>query len=316
MVFIRDIASLRLTFVFTLFPCQQVLASPASQVIQPDTGPLSLFELVQKTFHRIVEVGFLRGILTWLLILGCLVCLLIGVLNGLAAYLRRHDPKLWEQHDEINTFEGEKDEEEEPASSSVGKRLNRPDTEHTDKLQSQCQSRISRYLASNPSIPITKISIRASPRRPPTTTCALSAPSWSSPRTPTRTPVTPLRSALSKSPASSRQSSRVRTLVLESTSVSTGRTGYPSPKSVHWADEIQGHTGPQIEIDIGSRRVDGHSFNTVDALDAFSLPTYYSNPTSQTHDRTSSFTKTLITVQDVEHPSDRVTLMKLDGDTS
>ncbi|KIW30731.1 uncharacterized protein PV07_02435 [Cladophialophora immunda] len=331
----RNITFPPLLFVFVLFCCQKVLSSPVPQIIEPDPGPLSFLELVQTTLYRIIEVGFLKGILTSLLVLECLVCLLIGALSGLAAYLRHHDTKLWERHEELYVFEDGKNEEEE--SSPVERHMNGSGHRNNDTSPSQTPSRISRYLSRNTSIPVTKISIHASPCRTSTTNSVLSnsvlsAPAWI-PRTPIRSPVRPLRSALSKSPPSSRRTVPFQTPLFGSSEVSVSSTSPPNPKSVHWADEVQmttmeiifsrdraistkGRPGVHIATDTRICRIDGHDLDISDALADLSSPLCHSYPIFQTHKHKSTFATSCIQVQDAEFLSDGTTSMKLEGDTS
>ncbi|KIW55254.1 hypothetical protein PV05_07548 [Exophiala xenobiotica] len=209
------------------------LASPVPRISSPEIGALSFAELFLQTFRRILELGFLQGVAIALLVLGCLVCLLICVLCALAAYIDRNDTAVWDKDLERN---------DQRYSSSEKRNHSRNDSPENRGRKS--------YYADRPS-PITKISIHASPSpRRTTPQSSPSKPQRQNSRS--RSPTTPLRSALSKSP--SRR---------ESIFFGLKRSSRPSsPKSVRWADELgvsvlatvqikTAEDGAEIEIDIG-----------------------------------------------------------------
>ncbi|KAH0847820.1 hypothetical protein FOPE_01008 [Fonsecaea pedrosoi] len=287
----------------------------------------------QETFYRIIEIGFVKGILISLLVLGSLVCLLIGALGGLAVYLRHHDTKLWEGHGELYVFEGGKDEDEEVDISCVKNNSKRSGLRYSDKSQLQSQSRTSRYLSSNLSVPVTRISIYGSPRRMSTTKSDPSAKPWTT-RGSVQNAIGPLRSALSRSPPLLKGSPRGQLPLSSETRsrrISMSSTS-PTPKSVRWADEIQMTTaeisfsreratsakagsGSHIAKDTRSCGIDGQALDIGDALPDSSSPTYRMFCLSQTPQHTTTFSKMCIQSQDTGHPSDRAMSMKLEGDT-
>ncbi|KAJ9645503.1 hypothetical protein H2204_001083 [Knufia peltigerae] len=231
---------------------QPGLTGPVPQIIHPDLGSLSLSELFLQTFRRIMELGFVQGVVSALLILGCLICMLICVLCALAAYFDRNDKGRWDRNDlELN--------DDYVYSSPREKR-------HADGNSTSSPVRRGRkahHCLSRQQPVVTKISVVASPF-----SCRRKA---SSPPSPPRyhpqnnrtssPPVTPLRSALSKSPSPPCQRHSVYLGVKRSPSSSA------SPKSVRWADELgvsvlatvqvtnsSSHEGTDWEIDIGMTR--------------------------------------------------------------
>lgn len=229
---------------FALSGIQRVLASPTPRISSPEIDTLSFFELAQQTFQRILELGFLRGIVFSLLILGCLVLLLICVLGGLATYLRRNDTNMREKL-EVDQFEKEPDRDN-PFSTTDKKKSN---THEACNFRPQTRDRISRYILSHPNTyPVTKINVRPSPRRA-NTTIKPSSPSTSSysPSSP-QTPTT-LRSALSKSPPRTRRFSSTQSFVF---GFPRRASRTPSPKSVRWADQIQVSVAATVQMSLCS----------------------------------------------------------------
>ncbi|EXJ61529.1 hypothetical protein A1O7_01957, partial [Cladophialophora yegresii CBS 114405] len=200
----------------------------------PEADTLSFTELAQKAFLRILELGFIRGVVVSLFILCALVCLLIGTLQALAAYLHHHDTKLWETYEEIQACADVEKEVQEAADS---RRSSVIEEFRRYNLQCQKQSRTSRYIMANPSTPITNINVHTSPRRDAVATSPYS-PSETRFLTPIRPTSTPLRSALSKSPPSSKCLLSARSYLFGSRSTSTSTCLTPSPKYVRWADQI------------------------------------------------------------------------------
>ena len=193
------------------------MASPVPKIFSPEIGQLSFLELVQQAAHRTVELGFTRGILASLLVLGSLACALICVLSALAAYMQRRDIIIAGR---VGYYYQESEQEEYlggfPISAS---------SKDMSQFKPLTQTRLSRYiLSSSPSptaSPITKITIHASSSRG-TRDTSLSSPLSS-----------PLRSALSRSPPSRLKTGKLFFF-------GTRRRASPSsPKSVRWADEIQ-----------------------------------------------------------------------------
>lgn len=215
-------------------PLPPVLASPVHRISSPEMGTLSFSELAEQTVRRILELGFTRGILSSLLILGSLVCLLICALAGLGAYLRRHDTYLSEKARMRDRYEGKQQE----MKSNIFA---------TCQFRPRTRTRLSRYIFTGPSSPVTRINIHASsiPRKIVTT--PLSTPSKlpnistrvsSSPQT------SPLRSALSKS-------TRPRVSRTHSFFFPSRRRSSPvSPKSVRWADQIAVSVTATVEMSV------------------------------------------------------------------
>ncbi|KIW19026.1 hypothetical protein PV08_03316 [Exophiala spinifera] len=231
------------------FAPQPGLTAHVPQIISPGWGSLSFSEMFLQAFQSILDLGFVQGVVSGLLILGCLTCLLICVLCALAAYFDRVDKGRWDKDLELN---------EDYVSSSP------PHTKRHSNRTSRSirRGRKSHYLSRPPVV--TKISVVASPF-----SCQSELSSSSSPpsppryhsqdvRTSTSPPTTPLRSALSNSPPPTCQR---RSLVLGvKRTPSSG-----SPKSVRWADELgvavlatvqvtSSREGPDWEIDIGMTR--------------------------------------------------------------
>ncbi|KAK4943353.1 hypothetical protein LTR10_017027 [Elasticomyces elasticus] len=222
----------------------QALASPVARISAPKTDALSFAELIVRTFQRILDLGFLQGVLSTLLIVGCLVGLLICGLCALVNYMRHVDTG--EMYENVGISESGE------LYFSKHEKRGRDDSS------------------------VTKISIHtsSSPRHvlPPS-----NAPSRSS-RTasPSRSLSPPLRSALSKSPSPARR--RQLTFFGSRTSSPTG-----SSKSVRWADEIQvsviatfvdSHTSEkvaEVEMDIGVSRYE----KAADLEDSTDVPPAY-----------------------------------------
>ncbi|KIV81492.1 hypothetical protein PV11_03676 [Exophiala sideris] len=263
----------------------QALASPVARISTSKTDALSFAELIVRTFQRILDLGFLQGVLSTLLIVGCLVGLLICGLCALVNYMRHVDTG--ELYDNVGISEsGElfftKHEKRGRDVSSLS--FSHP----------QNRSRISRYLLSRQDSSVTKISIHtsSSPRHvlPPS-----NAPSRSS-RTasPSRSLSPPLRSALSKSPSPARR--RQLTFFGSRTPSPTG-----SSKSVRWADEIQvsviatfvdSHTSEkvaEVEMDIGLSRYE----KAIDVEDSTDAPPAYNVAASNDTIRASETEKVL-----------------------
>lgn len=256
-----------LTGFLLLLAIPRGLTYPIPRISASDVGALSFTELAQETFRRILELGFLRGILASLLVLGCLVCLLICVLSGLAAYLRRNDRQLWEK----SGGSQEKNSEPEKAQLYSKKGESRHCPQDNPSLQPQPESRVARYILGHRSSPVTRIRIHTSSlwqkaTDPPSSP---SSPSRNSSNNPSpRSPSTPLRSALSKSPSSPCRFSRAQIFFL-----GRRRSGpSTSPKSVRWADQLQvsvtasvelsfDPVDPESEADIGLRRADGDNLD-------------------------------------------------------
>ncbi|KEF56593.1 uncharacterized protein A1O9_06782 [Exophiala aquamarina CBS 119918] len=215
----------------TLLPIRHVMASPIPQIFSPEMGQLSFAELIQQSLRRILERGFVGGILYSILILGCLICALICVFCALWAILERRD-----------------------SSFQVGRRTlfsDKNGTTHeaspTYKYRPQTETRLSRFVLSSPSSkttsPATKITIRASSVRKSKTTPPSSPPPSSS----SLSRSTPLRSALSKTPPS--QPSTTQSFFFGSRRRSSPAS---SPKSVRWADDIEVSIFTTVEMKVGN----------------------------------------------------------------
>ncbi|KAL6240936.1 hypothetical protein RBB50_012195 [Rhinocladiella similis] len=265
------------------FAPQHGLTSPVPQIISPELGSLSLSELFLQTFQRILKLGFVQGVVSALLILGCLVCMLICVLCALAAYFDRNDKGRWDR---------DRDRDLELNDDYV---YSSPHEKRHANLRTGSPIRRGRkayYLGREPVV--TKISVVASPfsRRPKS-----SASSPSPPPSPPRyhpqnvrtssPPATPLRSALSKSPSPPCHRHSLFFGVKRSPSSS-------SPKSVRWADELgvsvlatvqvtNRREGADWEIDIGMARPQSTS-----AIEDSSTSTSTDAPPAYTCDATDS----------------------------
>ncbi|KIV95966.1 hypothetical protein PV10_03553 [Exophiala mesophila] len=189
------------------------MATPIPKTLSQDIGQLSFSELAQQTLRRILDLGFTRGILSSLLVIGCLVCILICVLCVLVAYVERgnSDGACCQGQNRV----------EARVTQAHEKALPSP-------LQPLDDHRIYRYSLSTPPSPLTKITIHTSSVRKAKTTKTSSLLS-----SPEMTSSAPLRSALSKS--------RTRFQHAHSLFFGTRRrqSPYGSAKSVRWADEIQ-----------------------------------------------------------------------------
>ncbi|EXJ76874.1 hypothetical protein A1O3_10519, partial [Capronia epimyces CBS 606.96] len=230
-----------------LFAVPRVLTSPISQIRTPDVGVLSFAELAQQTFRQILELGFLRGVLASLMVLGCLVCLLICILSGLATYLRRNETQLWDKPDGIQQHSAQ--EKMQIYSRDEGSSQFPEQTRHLRRPKSR--SRIIQYLFRHHFSPVAKINIRTSSSLRKATSLPL--PPSSSSRSPGTTssppsPSTPLRSALSKSPPPPRRFSKAQFFLFRTARSSLS----PSPKSVRWADQLQVAVMADIEMNIQS----------------------------------------------------------------
>lgn len=206
---------------------RHAMATPIPKTFSQDIGQLSFSELTQQTLRRILDLGFTRGILSSLLVIGCLVCILICVLCVLAAYVERCDldgPCCQRQ----SQAEGHMTPAHEKALQSPN---------HLNSFSSPEDHRICRYSLSSPSSPLTKITIHTSSVRKTKTAKTSSIPSG-----PEMTASPPLRSALSKSPT---RFQHARSLLF-----GTRRRQSPpgSAKSVRWADEIQISIIARVEI--------------------------------------------------------------------
>ena len=223
--------------------------------------------------------------------LGLLVCLLVGSLRALAAYLDHHDTKLWEEYEETNAF----DDEGKVRSETICRLWSTVEDRAACTLRHERPSRGSRYMLSHPSTPVTKINIHTSPRRA-AVIASSSSPSKSGSPTAIGSPSTPLRSALSRSPPSSKRFSSAQSFFFgprRSTSTTTSR---PSPKSVRWADQIHVSVTPtaemsvqkegadelqtshEAEMDIATRTIGSRNHRPSDVLDIFQAPTHHPEP--------------------------------------
>ncbi|KAI1609527.1 hypothetical protein EDD36DRAFT_73773 [Exophiala viscosa] len=229
---------------------QHALASPVARIATPKTDALSFAELVIRTFRRILDLGFLQGIVSSLLILGCLVGLLICALCALANYMRHTNAG--ELYENVGISES--------GNLFFTKHEKRGrDVSNLSQSPSQNRSRISRYLLSRQDSPVTKINIHTTSSRR-----QFLAPSDAHSRSsrtisPSRSLSRPLRSALSKSPSPARR--RQLTFFGSRTASPNGTS-----KSVRWADEIQvaviatvvdvhtSETVAEVEMDIGLSR--------------------------------------------------------------
>lgn len=225
------------------------MATPIPKTFSQDIGQLSFSELAQQTLRRILDLGFTRGILSSLLIIGCLVCILICVLCVLAAYVERCDPD--------GACCQRQSRAEDHISPAHEKALQSPN--QLDSFSSPKDHRIYRYSLSSPSSPLTKITIHTSSVRQ-----TKSAKTSSIPSAPEMTRSAPLRSALSRSPT--------RFQHAQSLLFGTRRRQSPSnsAKSVRWADEIQisiiarvdisfdreAACGARTECDVGTVSID------------------------------------------------------------
>ncbi|KIW69819.1 hypothetical protein PV04_02146 [Phialophora macrospora] len=308
----------------------RALASPVPEIFPPEADTLSFTELALKTFFRILELGFIRGIAASLFILCCLVCLLVCTLRALAVYLHRQDAKLWETYEEIQACD---DGEKEGRKEAICRRSSVVDECRPYHLQGQKQSRNSRYILANPSTPVTKINVHASPRRA-AVTMSPSSPSKTNVSPPIRSPSTPLRSALSKSPPLSNRLPNPQCYFFgshrTSTSTSTSTTSSPSPKSVRWADQVHVsfttiemsvqrqpggriETVTQAEMDIASGTVGNDYQRQSDVSDFVSSPVYHAEP-PPTYGALPP--RSVVPFSDRQTESSMVSFMLLDGDTS
>ncbi|ETI27091.1 hypothetical protein G647_09773 [Cladophialophora carrionii CBS 160.54] len=310
-----------------MFMLHWALASPVPEIFSPEADTLSFTELAQKAFLRILELGFIRGILVSLLILCALVCLLIGTLRVLAAYLHHHDTKLWETYEEVHACaDGEKEVQDEADC----RRASVIDECQPYNLQCQKQSRNSRYIMANPSTPITKINVHAFPRRAAVVMSPYS-PSETRFLNPIRSTSTPLRSALTKSPPSSKRLPSARSYLFGPRSTSTSTCLTPSPKSVRWADQIhvsitstlemsvrrrleeELQAGTEPEIDLATRTIASRNRLRSDVLDILSHPIHHAEPLPA-HDASSA--TPAIAIGDGPSDSRGESCMQLEGDTS
>ncbi|EXJ83286.1 hypothetical protein A1O1_06905 [Capronia coronata CBS 617.96] len=241
-----------------------VLSLPLSQIGAPDLGTLSFAELAQETFRRILELGFLRGILVALFVLGCLVCLLICLLSGLAAYLGRHDTHVCDDKSETSRQNSEHEKvqlycldankrDKQMATKSEG--ITVVEEEIHFLQQPQPRSRISQLILGRQLSPMTQLQIHTSSPSPIMETELSSSPSISPSPSPSRNDRTtsslqprsvPLRSALSKSPPPPHRFSRAQIFLFGRRRSSPSS----SPKSVRWADELQLSLTASLELDI------------------------------------------------------------------
>ena len=326
-------ASHRNTFLFRhsvpfALLCQQALASPVPKIFPPTVDAFSIAELAQEAY--LLELGFPQAIAAILLIFGCLTCLLVGALREVAAYLYRHDTKLWERDEEFHNFEDdEKEKDHEPAATQ----LTVVDDGQTSDLRSGAQIRVFfRYLLSNPVTPVTKINVYASPQR----AAVITSPSGSSLKMRYVTSV----SSPSKIPALALLKSAQRPIRFSSTksfffgtrpasSVSSSR------KSVRWADQLHisavptmgmsvrirqcaqaGDETAESEQDIATRRTG--SMNVTGSADACGiLPSHVYHiepPAYEALSPTPAFTAS--SLSNAETNSSLVLTMQLEGDTS
>ncbi|OCT49511.1 hypothetical protein CLCR_07407 [Cladophialophora carrionii] len=313
-------------FLPLMFMLPWALASPVPEIFPPEADTLSFAELAQKAFLRILELGFIRGVVVSLSILGALVCLLIGTLRALAAYLHHHDTRLSEAYEEVHACAGGEKEVQDEADC---RRASVIEECQPCSLQRLKQSRNSRYIIANPSTPITKVNVHAFPRRAAVVMSPYS-PSETRFLTPVRSTSTPLRSALSKSPPSSKRLSDARSYLSGPRSTSTSTCLMPSPKSVRWADQIhvsitstlemsvrrrpkEDQAGTAPEIDIATRTIGNRNQHQFDVLDILSHPTHHAEPLPA-HE---AFLATpAIAMGDGPSDSSGESCMLLEGDTS
>lgn len=274
-----------------------------------------------------LELGFLRGVAVVLLIFGCLVGLLVGTLRGIAAYLHRHDTKLWERYEELYVFD---DDEKEDEGDLAGRH---PNVSNDVQTYNSSSGRASRYMSANPSTPITKINAHASPRRAAVVASSSGSPSKMGCMSSVTSPATPLRSALSRSPPPSSRFSSAQAFFFGTRPASPVGSPASSPKSVRWADQVHisvistvemsvqnrrdepaGSVLAQAEQDIATRTV-GNRNNTIpdDAFNLLSAPVYHVEPPAYT----------AVSIQtpasDADHVISRLSsdlMMRLEGDTS
>jgi hypothetical protein len=202
-------------------------ATLVPEIFSPQADGLTMTELLAKAAVRILELGFLRGIVVCIIILSCLICLLIGVLRLLAAYLQRHDLQLWDIHEERAPGEGCEEKGHHWWSSRTSAER-RPRS-----FRAQTETRITRYIQCGTPTPVTRINIHASPRR------ALTTLTGHQSQVQSMSTSTPLRSVLSKSPTSLKQISADSNVPLIPREANLSPPTSPSPKSVRWADEIK-----------------------------------------------------------------------------
>lgn len=242
MAFGKQTTTPTLGYLFALIlSCHPSLASPVPEIFPPEAETLSFTELTQKAFLRILELGLFRGVAVLLLILAFLTCLLIGTLRALAIYLHRYDTQLWETYEEVDHY---KEDEKDTGNEAVCRRSSIIDERRPCNFRPQTQSRVNRYILSNPSTPVTRINVHAWSRRAAVTTSPPS-PCQSRSSGVIRSPSSSLRSALSKSPQSFLFSSeRVRSSIGSS----------PSPKSVRWADQLHASVTSTLEMSMQHTR--------------------------------------------------------------
>lgn len=241
----------------SLLPIRHVMASPIPQIFSPEMGQLSFPELIQQSLRRILDRGFVGGILYSLLIFGCLICTLICVFCALWVNVERRDVSL--QGEERGQY-SDKDRGTDQTFRSY-------------QFRPRTQSRLSRYVLSSPSSktpsPVTKITIHASSVRKSKTTPPSSPSHSTSPCSSSQS--TPLRSALSKSPPS-------RLSTTQSFFFGTRRRSSPasSPKSVRWADDIQVSVFTvemSVSNDVNQDEFDIGTTSPVDETDAMNAST-------------------------------------------
>ncbi|KAL2401733.1 hypothetical protein ABEF93_008113 [Exophiala dermatitidis] len=225
------------------------IAHAHAHVGTPELGALSFAELTQHTFRRILELGFLRGVVVSLLVLGSLVCLLICVLSILATYLGRHDTHHQSQQVEQDNGVAVQEKAAPHHYGETKRAIGAIHNEHIQRQQLQLgqslppRRGIIRYILGQDHHPIIRINTihtsNSSPRNPTPksiTTTTTTTTTTSSPRS-TSTPKLKLRSALSKSPPP--QQPRLFSTRAQSFLFGQRRSSPQSPKSVRWADELQ-----------------------------------------------------------------------------
>ena len=238
---------------------RQVAAMPVPEIFPPKSDGLSLTELAEKAFGRILELGLLQGIGISLLILGSLFLLLVGSLRVLSLYLTYHDTKFWNPYEDI-------DASEDDLHVSTLRRTHVLAERPVSTWQNHLQRRGSRYIASNPSTPVTKINLRVSPRRAAVIASPCS-PSISIPLAQVNSSSPPLRSALSKSPISSKRCSDTGIFFfgLEKDDSSPGSMS--SPKCVRWADDLYFSVRSTIETCVQKNKTENLPMSTEAEVD-------------------------------------------------
>ncbi|KAJ9605665.1 hypothetical protein H2200_009514 [Cladophialophora chaetospira] len=244
----------RLSYFILAFISQKSVASPVPEIFPPEPDTLSFAELVHKALSRILALGFFRGVALSLVILVCLTCLLIALLRGLATYLNHYDPKLWETFEEANAFDDDDDDEKDHEDEMMSRRSSICDGRRPYNFRTQqTRSRNSQYILANSPKSVTKINVHASPARG-TVILPPSPPPKSRISTPIRSPSTPLRSALSKSPPASQRFSSTQYFLFGSRRTRSSTASSPSPKSVRWADELHVSVISTVELSMRKRR--------------------------------------------------------------